>query len=86
MFTPTEGAAIGTVMTFVTALLRGGMRPQAGRCALLPTAQTSGMIFLIFMGADMMNAALALSQLPAELAAAVGPAGDPAARWSWRRS
>ena len=32
------------------------------------TAQTSGMIFLIFIGADMINASLALSQLPVQLA------------------
>ena len=36
------------------------------------TAQTSGMIFLIFLGADMINAALAISQLPAQLADMVG--------------
>ena len=40
--------------------------------ALRTTAQTSGMIFLIFIGADMINAALALSQLPAQLADIVG--------------
>ena len=45
--------------------------------SLLSTAQTSGMIFLIFMGADMMNACLALSQLPTELASAVAHAGVP---------
>jgi C4-dicarboxylate transporter DctM subunit len=33
------------------------------------TASASAMIFLIFIGADMMNAALALTQVPAQLAA-----------------
>ncbi len=32
------------------------------------TASASAMIFLIFIGADMMNAALALTQVPAQLA------------------
>jgi TRAP-type C4-dicarboxylate transport system permease large subunit len=43
----------------------------------MSTAQTTGMIFMIFMGADMMNACLALSQLPTELAAVVAHAGIP---------
>ena len=37
------------------------------------------MIFLIFLGADMMNSALALTQMPAQLAS-VGHA-----RWACRR-
>ena len=32
------------------------------------TAEASAMIFLIFLGADLMNAALALTQVPAQLA------------------
>jgi tripartite ATP-independent transporter DctM subunit len=76
-FTPAEGASIGTVMTFLIALLQGGLGGRKILLALLTTAQTSGMIFMIFMGADMMNACLALSQLPAELAARVAGAGIP---------
>jgi tripartite ATP-independent transporter DctM subunit len=76
-FTPTEAASIGAAMTFLTALLRGGLAQGRFAAALLSTAQTSGMIFMIFIGADMMNAALALSQLPAELASAVAHAGIP---------
>ena len=38
------------------------------RRALLATAETTGMIFMIFLGADMLNSALALSQMPAKLA------------------
>ena len=76
-FTPTEGASIGTILTFATAWLRGGLDGARVRDALLSTAQTSGMIFMIFMGADMMNACLALSQLPAALAGAVAQAGIP---------
>jgi tripartite ATP-independent transporter DctM subunit len=76
-FTPTEGASIGTMMTFLTALLRGGLDRERFLRSLLATAQTSGMIFMIFMGADMMNACLALSQLPGALASAVAHAGIP---------
>ena len=38
------------------------------RKSFLATAETSGMIFMIFIGADMMNAALALTQVPGQLA------------------
>jgi tripartite ATP-independent transporter DctM subunit len=76
-FTPTEGASIGAAMTFLIALLRGGLGRERVAASLLSTAQTTGMIFMIFMGADMMNACLALSQLPTELASVVAHAGIP---------
>ena len=75
--TPTEGASIGTTLTFATALARRGLNLEKFKQSLLSTAQTSGMIFMIFMGADMMNACLALSQLPTELAGSVAQAGIP---------
>lgn len=74
IFTPTEGASIGTAMTFLIATLRGNMSLPILQKSLLSTAQTSGMIFMIFIGADMMNACLALSQLPNELASSVASA------------
>src|SRR3970282_1732191 len=43
----------------------------------LGTAETAGMIFMIFLGADMLNSALALSQMPAMLAQAVAKSGLP---------
>jgi C4-dicarboxylate transporter, DctM subunit len=72
LFTATEGAAIGNIMTFAITLARGEMTRAKLVEAVRTTAQTSGMIFLIFIGADMINAALALSQLPAQLADVVG--------------
>ena len=71
LFTATEGAAIGNVMTCAITLLRREMDAPKFVAAVRTTAQTSGMIFLIFIGADMINAALALSQLPAQLAEVV---------------
>ena len=67
LFTATEGAAIGNVLTFAITLLRREMNRERLLASIRTTAQTSGMIFLIFIGADMINAALALSQLPAQL-------------------
>ncbi|WP_397535232.1 TRAP transporter large permease [Roseateles sp.] len=68
LFTATEGASIGTLLTFVITAVRGEMSFKRFASAVRTAAQTSGMIFLIFIGADMINASLALSQLPAHLA------------------
>jgi tripartite ATP-independent transporter DctM subunit len=76
-FTPTEGAAVGAAGTFVAALIRRELSWDAiGRC-FLGTAVTSGMIFMVFLGADMLNGALALSQIPAQLAQWVASVGWP---------
>ena len=68
VFTPTEGAAVGAVGTFLTALLKRELDLRAIGRAFLGTATTTGMIFMVFLGADMLNGALALSQMPAQLA------------------
>ena len=68
IFTATEGAAIGNLLTFAITLIKREMDLARLLACIRTTAQTSGMIFLIFIGADMINAALALSQLPAQLA------------------
>ncbi|MEX0958821.1 MAG: TRAP transporter large permease [Burkholderiales bacterium] len=72
IFTPTEGAAVGTAATFVAALARRELGRSGIYQSLLGTATTTGMIFFIFLGADMLNSALALSQMPAQLAESVG--------------
>jgi C4-dicarboxylate transporter DctM subunit len=71
VFTPTEGAGIGAAGTFVTASARRELGLAAIRRAFLGTAETTAMVFMIFLGADMLNAALALSQMPAQLAQSV---------------
>jgi C4-dicarboxylate transporter DctM subunit len=71
VFTPTEGAGIGAAGTFVTASARRELGLAAIQRAFLGTAETTAMVFMIFLGADMLNAALALSQMPAQLAQSV---------------
>ncbi|MBA4178772.1 MAG: C4-dicarboxylate ABC transporter permease [Leptothrix sp. (in: Bacteria)] len=71
LFTPTEGAAVGAAATFVAALLKREITWPGLEQSFLATAETSAMIFLIFLGADLMNAALALTQLPGQLAGVV---------------
>jgi tripartite ATP-independent transporter DctM subunit len=70
-FTPTEGAGVGAAGTFVSATARRELGLAALQRAFLGTAETTAMVFMIFLGADMLNSALALSQMPAQLAQSV---------------
>lgn len=71
LFTPTEGAGVGAAATFVAALLRRELTLEKIKLCFYSTAGASAMIFMIFIGADMMNTALALTQVPAQLAAVI---------------
>ncbi|MES2972684.1 MAG: TRAP transporter large permease [Pseudomonadota bacterium] len=71
LFTPTEGAGVGAAATFVAAMLRRELTLDKIKQCFYSTAAASAMIFLIFIGADMMNSALALTQVPAQLAAVI---------------
>lgn len=66
---PTEAAAIGAAACGGLAVMSGGMRWRGVIDSALGTAQATAMIFLVLLGADMLNTALALSQMPTELAA-----------------
>ena len=67
-FSPTEGAAVGAAATFVAALFKRELTWAKLQQCFYATAEGSAMIFMIFLGADVMNAALALTQAPAQLA------------------
>ena len=67
-FTPTEAAAIGTVATAFVAWRSGGLRGRGFMQCMYGTAAATGMIFLILLGADVLNVFLALTQLNTELA------------------
>ena len=75
LFTPTEGAGVGAASTFLAALLRREITWQKFKQCFYATAESSAMIFLIFIGAALMNSALALTQVPNQLAAVVGSWG-----------
>jgi tripartite ATP-independent transporter DctM subunit len=70
-FTPTEAAGVGAAGTFVTAVARRELGPAALQRAFLGAGETTAMVFMIFLGADMLNAALAVSQMPAVLTQSV---------------
>jgi tripartite ATP-independent transporter DctM subunit len=68
IFTPTESAAVGCILTLALGMLRGDIRGREIRESLLATAETTAMIFVILLGAEVFNAFLALSQAPDLLA------------------
>jgi tripartite ATP-independent transporter DctM subunit len=72
VFSPTEGAAVGAVGTFVAGVAQRELGLDGIKRSFLGTAETSAMVFMIFLGADMMNSSLALTQMPARLADWVG--------------
>jgi len=75
VFTPTEAAAVGTAGALFFAVWLGGMRWDGLVDCLYGTAEATGMIFLILLGADVLNVFLALTQMPGELAQWVGQSG-----------
>ena len=74
---PTEAASIGAAACGILAVLTGGMRGAGIIKSLTGTAQATAMIFLVLLGADMLNAGLAITQMPAELAMWVKDSGLP---------
>lgn len=74
-FTPTEGAAVGAAGTGVMAWAAGGLNARGLRDALLETASTTAMIFLIILGAAIYNGFLAYARVPQELSAYVAGLG-----------
>jgi tripartite ATP-independent transporter DctM subunit len=75
VFTPTESAAVGAVATLAMGLLQGTLGWRRIGEALLQTAETSAMIFLVILGAEIFNAFLAITQLPTAVAAWVVTSG-----------
>ncbi|NBC34099.1 MAG: TRAP transporter large permease subunit [Alphaproteobacteria bacterium] len=68
-FTPTEAAAVGALATGALAWSRGHMGWRGLADCLTGTAVTTGMVFLILLGADLLNVFLALTGLPRDAAA-----------------
>jgi tripartite ATP-independent transporter DctM subunit len=75
LFTPTEAAAVGAAGTGIIALASGRLTWDKFVAALLATASSTGMIFLIVLGATALNSFLALSHLPQEAAVWVSSQG-----------
>ncbi|MGC8202271.1 TRAP transporter large permease [Aliiroseovarius sp. PTFE2010] len=75
IFTPTEAAAVGAACTGLLAVATGGLTLKTTGDAILATASSTGMIFLIVLGAAFFNSFLALTQVPQHSAEWVGAQG-----------
>lgn len=64
IFTPTEAAAVGAFATGLLAAVKRALTPKVLVRSLLNTASATGMIFLIVLGADLINVLLAITRVP----------------------
>ncbi len=67
-FTPTESAAVGTLITGVYAVATGRLSRKDFIGCFLSAGRTTGMIFLIVLGATLFNSFLAFTQAPVQIA------------------
>src|SRR3546814_8231822 len=63
-YNPTPAAAVGAFLVWGYGALRRGMRWAALRDSLLETAKTSGMIYLILLGAEMLKIFMSRAGVP----------------------
>ena len=75
VFSPTEGAAVGTLAMMVAGFVQRSLSWKDILVAIRQTAETSGMIFMILLGAEVFGAFLALSRLPTIAAETIGASG-----------
>ncbi|MFC3615344.1 TRAP transporter large permease [Lutimaribacter marinistellae] len=75
IFTPTEAAAVGAAGTGIAAIASRQMNWSKLKEAILATAASSAMIFLIVLGAGIYNSFLSLTQLPQTASSWVGDQG-----------
>ena len=71
IFTETEAAAVGALLTMLYTVRRRSFTLLNLSVALLDTMRTTAFVFLILIGAHVLTPFLALTQIPADLAAAL---------------
>ena len=77
-FNPTPAAAIGVFLVALYGFAKREIGWQAGRAALLDTARTTGMIYLILLGAEMLKIFMARGGVPQAAAQMMASSGlDP---------
>lgn len=77
VFTATESAAVGAVLAFAFAVGRRALTWTSLREALLSTATTSGMIYVLIIGASLFGYFAAVTQAPEALVESVQASGIP---------
>ena len=68
IFTPTEAAGVGAFGTFFFSLVRRKLTWKVFNTSLINTIRTTGMLFMIILGAMIFGYFLSVSQLPFNLA------------------
>jgi tripartite ATP-independent transporter DctM subunit len=68
LFDPTPAAAVGVVLVAVYGIARGVVKPRHMKLALLETARTTGMIYLILLGAEMLKIFMSRGGVPQAMA------------------
>ncbi len=81
LFSPTEAAAVGAAGAFLLALARGGLDRRTLVDSVAEIASTTGMIFLILVGASLFNYFIETTGLPIAVvdwfeALGLGPTGS----------
>jgi tripartite ATP-independent transporter DctM subunit len=74
-FNPTPAAAIGVFLVWLYGTLRGFVKLQELKDALLETAKTTGMIYMILLGAEMMKIFMSRGGVPQAVAEWMGNSG-----------
>jgi len=77
LFNPTPAAAIGVFLVTVLGFVRRSVNLSGLKQALLDTAGTAGMIYLILLGAQLLNIFMARGGVPQAAAAMMANSGLP---------
>jgi len=72
VFTPTEAAAVGALLTLLLGICRRRLTPANFFEALLQTTRTTAFVFLILIGAHLFSPFLAVSQIPSTISEVIG--------------
>jgi tripartite ATP-independent transporter DctM subunit len=83
LFNPTPAAAIGVFLVALVAVFRRTIDLAGAKEALLDTARTSGMIYLILLGAQLLNIFMARGGVPQAAAALMVDSGLPPMAILW---
>lgn len=75
IFTPSESAAVGVSVAFMFAVMRGKVNWQSFFETLLEAAATTGMIYVIIIGAHIFSFFMTLSGLPEFIVGAIEGSG-----------
>ncbi|WP_334062968.1 TRAP transporter large permease [Limimaricola cinnabarinus] len=75
LFNPTPAAAVGVALVWIYGAARGRVKLATMKTALLATAATSGMIYLILLGAELMKIFMSRIGLPQQAAAWIAESG-----------